>query len=95
MDQGSTAKPGGARSGGYRKALKWFPPQCMICGWDISVDVHHVSPISEGGTNALTNLAVLCPNHHRMAHLGLTTREELTECVRRAIDALRPTALSS
>lgn len=91
MNQSPVGKPERSRSGGYQKALRWFSLKCMICGWDISVDVHHVIPIAEGGTHALCNLAVLCPNHHRMAHLGLIDREELLGLVQRAIKALQPT----
>ena len=51
--------------------------RCMVCGWDIAVEVHHVLERRNGGRNEPENLAVLCPNHHRMAHLGLLTRQEL------------------
>jgi hypothetical protein len=51
---------------------------CMVCGWDISVDLHHVIPKHKGGRISTENIAILCPNHHRMAHLGLLTPEELT-----------------
>jgi Holliday junction resolvase RuvA-like protein/HNH endonuclease len=34
------------------------------------VDVHHLQPRSEGGTNALENLITLCTAHHRATHRG-------------------------
>lgn len=42
--------------------------QCFICGWhEDSCDIHHIVPRNKGGTNDLSNLSVLCPNHHRLA----------------------------
>jgi len=46
--------------------------KCIICGWDISVDVHHVDGNHEN--NSSTNLAPVCPNCHRMA--GMTKYKE-------------------
>ena len=34
------------------------------------IDVHHVKPRSEGGTNAIENLITLCSAHHRMEHMS-------------------------
>lgn len=68
-------------------AARLHEPVCMVCGWDVSVDTHHVTPRREGGTNDAENLAVLCPNHHRMAHLSLLPREDLRRTVRAAIAA--------
>lgn len=36
-----------------------------------SFDVHHVRPQSWGGQSVAANLAVICPNMHRMTHLCL------------------------
>lgn len=49
--------------------------KCVICGFDIVVDVHHITPRSMGGTNDFSNLTTLCPNHHRMADLGIINLE--------------------
>lgn len=57
--------------------LRNLPNQCMICGFDIVVSVHHIIPKREGGTDALNNLIVLCPNHHAMADRNLIEREKL------------------
>lgn len=48
---------------------------CQVCGWaprtsyghDIC-EAHHMRWISRGGEDALSNLALLCPNHHRAIH---------------------------
>lgn len=34
------------------------------------VEVHHIKPLSEGGPDAITNVACVCPSHHREAHHG-------------------------
>ena len=47
---------------------------CDMCGWDKSTcDFHHIKPISEGGRSNPSNLIVLCPNCHRLAHRGTIT----------------------
>jgi hypothetical protein len=47
--------------------------KCTECGEkDIRIlQVHHIRPFAEGGTNEPTNLAVLCPNCHQRAEKGL------------------------
>ena len=34
------------------------------------LEVHHIKPLSEGGKDAPNNVAVLCPNCHRLLHHG-------------------------
>ncbi len=49
---------------------------CEICGWNDSTrDIHHILPVSQGGKNTLDNVIVLCPNHHRMIHNNLVSKE--------------------
>lgn len=31
-------------------------------------EIHHIKPVSQGGTNALENLITLCTSHHRLEH---------------------------
>lgn len=41
--------------------------RCSKCGWSLGTpDIHHIS----GKSREHTNLVVLCPNHHRLAHEG-------------------------
>jgi len=42
------------------------------CGSTKGAQVDHITPVSQGGTHALTNLRVLCGEHHRAktAHEG-------------------------
>lgn len=51
--------------------------RCVVCGFDLATDVHHITPLSEGGTDDFSNLLTVCPNHHRLAHLGIINLEHL------------------
>ena len=33
-----------------------------------SLQVHHIVPLSKGGTNKVTNLITLCKHHHSLKH---------------------------
>ena len=60
-----------------QKILKRMGVKCSNCGWDkTTCDVHHIVPRKDGGTNENTNLTILCPNCHRMAH-----EHKLTEMI--------------
>jgi len=39
-----------------------------ICRESRWTDVHHVTPVSQGGTSVLDNLTTLCASHHRYLH---------------------------
>lgn len=54
-----------------RLALRRDGARCRICGFDTLVHVHHIVHKAKGGDDEITNLIVLCPNHHAMAHRGL------------------------
>jgi len=69
-------------------ALSYFGKRCMICGFDAVVRAHHIQWRCNGGTNDLTNLIVLCPNCHAMAHDGLISQDELILLNRAAIAQL-------
>lgn len=47
--------------------FKHYKQECTICGWGISVDVHHID--GDHNNDDPSNLIPLCPNHHRMAHM--------------------------
>lgn len=50
--------------------------QCSICQAK-TVEVHHIIPVSEGGTNDLENLMAACPNCHTNFHEGRFTTEQM------------------
>lgn len=52
-----------------------YEHRCQICGqrvaeeYSVSVDeVHHIEPFVTSLNNDVSNLLVLCPNHHRVIH---------------------------
>jgi hypothetical protein len=51
----------------------WYPN----CKETITLDVHHIIPRAEGGSNKENNLVVLCPTHHRLARDGTIPKERL------------------
>lgn len=61
----------------FKIAFESYGKRCEICGYALSVDVHHLIPRSQGGTNDPGNLSVLCPNHHREADLGILRPEDI------------------
>jgi 5-methylcytosine-specific restriction protein A len=65
---------------------------CAVCQWQLDeygdgLEVHHITPVAEGGTHDPTNLIALCPNHHKEADKGLLSalvlQEHRTEAVKR------------
>ena len=62
------------------KILKRMKLGCSLCGWyvdGVACDLHHIIPKSVGGTNEHTNLTLICPNCHRLAHSGLIETKSL------------------
>lgn len=59
--------------------------KCAICGWRLpsneplkhGCQLHHIKHVSDGGTNNVSNLILLCPNCHKMAHSGFIPESEL------------------
>ena len=48
---------------------------CTCCGFHVDgvvLDLHHIVPKKQGGTNDLTNLTYICPNCHRLAHTNIS-----------------------
>src|SRR5262249_31513841 len=43
-------------------------PGAGTCGEKRWVDLHHILPVSQGGTNAPENLITLCRAHHQEHH---------------------------
>lgn len=59
-------------------ARKYLGNKCAICGWaEAGCDAHHIEPVKQGGRNALANMIILCPNHHRLANVGKLSQDDL------------------
>ena len=77
-----------------------FESKCAICGWQATPrliktgrriqwscgnEIHHITPVADGGTDNPDNLVLLCPNHHKMAHMGLIDAEDLRRLTRQPV----------
>jgi len=60
-----------------RAALERDNNRCVICGFDLIVDVHHITPKANEGADHYTNLITLCPNHHKLADMQIINVEHL------------------
>lgn len=65
------------------KARKLDGDACRFCPFTVCLEVHHIVPVSEGGSDRISNLITLCPNHHAMAHRGLISREQFAVALAR------------
>lgn len=51
---------------------------CSLCGWNKStLDIHHILPKCEGGSDDYNNLILICPNCHRLCHDNFYSKEKL------------------
>lgn len=66
-EQRKLSKNQNSHQSATKLAKKILGDKCAICGWEEETcDVHHIKPRSESGSHSLTNLIVVCPNHHRL-----------------------------
>ncbi len=59
------------------------------------LETHHIQPLSESGSDTVSNVIALCPNHHREAHFGRETenfKNELLRVVAKLNKSMQPTA---
>jgi len=62
---------------------KLYEPKCCICGWcdgkglNMGNELHHIVPVNKGGTNTMSNVVLLCPNHHHQADKRIISTEIL------------------
>lgn len=66
----------------YRCEMTDCPhPQFQLTDGSPYTEVHHITPLADGGPDTLENVACLCPAHHREIHLGARAAE-LTDLLR-------------
>jgi 5-methylcytosine-specific restriction endonuclease McrA len=69
----------------YRCELPGCEHPVFVCAdGSIYSEVHHIVPLAQGGEDVLSNVACVCPAHHREAHVGKRARdvEEALKAVR-------------
>jgi len=66
------------------QAIRKYGNKCELCGYRLSLDVHHIMPKKEGGQHEINNLMVLCPNCH-----AFITRKIFTFKARKDIPKIR------
>ena len=42
--------------------------RCVGCGQRRPLDIHHILPLAQGGSNRLTNMVSLCRECHQQVH---------------------------
>lgn len=52
------------------KVLERDDHQCVKCGTDEELTLHHIIPRSQGGMDAMSNYAMVCDDCHIQAHAG-------------------------
>jgi phage replication O-like protein O len=50
---------------------------CYVCNFKDALEKHHITPVSEGGSNRIENKINLCPNCHTLIHKGKYTKKDL------------------
>ena len=53
-----------------KRTLKRDNNKCTNCEYNLVLDAHHIIPVCGGGKDTLSNLITLCPNCHRLVHIG-------------------------
>lgn len=74
-----------------RRVLVRAQGKCEYCGEEgfrtagrqIYLESHHIIPLSEFGPDNESNIAALCPNHHREAHYGFSKEEIKIELLKK------------
>lgn len=61
------------------KVLKRDGHKCVSCGSDNDLEVHHIVPVAQGGSNELSNLITLCLTCHNKAHRNNHHARETSE----------------
>lgn len=62
-----------------RKISEYWNYKCAICGRNDYLEFHHLTPISEGGTDDYDNIILLCGSCHAAVH-GRTFNLQKPNC---------------
>lgn len=80
-----------ANQSSWMRALRRvFGDRCMRCGWaEAPCDAHHIVERASGGIHTLENGVIICPNCHRLAHVGKLDADAL-RAIRQAATEINP-----
>lgn len=53
-----------------RRKIKFPNLKCILCRWEGPCDRHRIKLGKDGGKYESGNVVILCPNCHRLLHLG-------------------------
>lgn len=53
--------------------------KCVLCGWDGPCDIHRIIPGVLGGKYTIENIQSVCPNCHRLLHLGASSKRRVAK----------------
>lgn len=67
----------------------WYRCENPYCKYTHFLDVHHIVPEADGGSNKLDNLIVLCPYCHDLAHKGEIPVEKMIEWISKPEERFR------
>lgn len=62
------------------QTIKKYGDKCELCGYNASIETHHILPKYKGGNHEIDNLIVVCPNCHTLItrkHLSLKSRKDI------------------
>jgi len=68
------------------QAIKKYGNKCELCGYNLSVDTHHIIPKCKGGPHEINNLMLLCPNCHALItrnYFTLKNRKDIPKIKRK------------
>ena len=65
----------------WQKIFKraFFDWKCPYCDWTLTFDIHHIVPRRNGLNNDISNLVLLCPNHHSLISRNLWQPEDISD----------------
>jgi hypothetical protein len=70
-----------AWSYGRKAALVRDKRRCVVCGFSVALNVHHIVARAKGGSNHISNMITLCPNHHAMVHKNMLSAKYLKSLI--------------
>ncbi len=62
------------------QAMKKYGKICELCGYNMTIDTHHITPKYQGGKHEIDNLMVVCPNCHRLitrSYITINSRNDI------------------